>query len=158
MISKGCEVFRKVINKSVRGIVADATEDIVIVVWTIDGEAIREKIPVSEVEGNIFEDEKELIRACGKDLVELAPPRKIFLKYAEDFYGAQLQENDFVIAMAGEALYHKLEGYVKNIYYLSNMGYKSKYLDLIGSDGRVVAERCDAKMFSIPERFNEDNA
>lgn len=156
MIVKGIEVFRRVGTRSVRGIVSQVNEDNLVVVWSVDEKSIQEVVPNTEVANLIYEDEKELVRAEGTKLLSLAAPRKIYLKSAKSFYGTPINEGDFVIAMADEALYHKFEGTVRDIYYLSNIGYSVQFMDLVDADGKLVVSQANAICFAVPEEFMED--
>lgn len=159
-MQKNSEVFKVACRKSVRGYVTDVTENDFTVDWVKtpckDSVYMTSTYPLNALGKDVFETEKELIKSRGQEIEELAPPREIELKYANDFFNQHINEGDFVIAMAGDALYHKLEGIAKRIYMLSSVGMeKEAFLDIYNEEGKVVASRCNARMFSLPERFQE---
>ena len=129
------EVFKVAGKHSVRGFVQeiDEVENSVSVQFTDHGDyKYNEKFNLDDIGTKLFEDEKDLIRVRGAELLELAPPRVVELKYAKDFYGKDIQEGDFVIAMSDKPLYHKLEGYISRVYYLSTVGFeKMNFIDLV---------------------------
>ena len=151
----GQEVYKKVLDTSVRGIVKEVSGDEMTVVWQMSGKNVEAKEKVSDIGKEIFEAEFQLIRVYGSSLRHLAPAKVEEVEESNDYYCMPIKVGDYVIAMAGLPLRFKVEGTISKMYKLSSKGAEGIIFVHVSKDGRCICMDADVRCFTMPERFSK---
>ncbi|MCQ2748970.1 MAG: hypothetical protein MJ246_02985 [Clostridia bacterium] len=107
------EVYGVIGNKSVRGCIILRTDEEIVVCFE-SGEIVN--YSYADLDEKIFCTEKALIKKCGSQVHEFASPKKKTLSEANDFYNLPVKVGDYVVAIAGNPLYCRVEGKIEKIY------------------------------------------
>lgn len=113
MIRVNDEVYGVIGTKSVRGNVKSIDAEAVIVSYE-NGTVI--KYSLAEAAEELFTSEKALVKKFGSKIRELAAPKRVEINEALDFYNLPVKTGDYLVAIAGNPLYCRVEGTIEKMY------------------------------------------
>lgn len=107
------EVYAVIRGKSVRGSIITRDEDTISVCFET-GDIVRYSL--ADAGEKVFTTEKALIKKLGSQVSEFASPKRAQISEAIDYYGLPVRVGDYLVAIAGNPLYCRVEGKIEKIY------------------------------------------